>query len=134
MTREDENSKLRYEKTLSNIQEVQARSGRVIAVVNEGDETVRQFTEDVLEIPVSNELLLPILEIVPLQIVGVSHRRVARVRRGSASEPGEVGDRRIDVRSFGGRLCAKTLRRGFVAPASIALLATAMLTLAWRRR
>ena len=66
---EDENSRLRYEKTLSNIQEVQARSGRVIAVVNEGDETVRQFTEDILEIPVSNELLLPILEIVPLQLL-----------------------------------------------------------------
>jgi len=66
---EDDNSKLRYEKTLSNIQEVQARSGRVIAVVNEGDETVRQFTEDILEVPVSNELLLPILEIVPLQLL-----------------------------------------------------------------
>ena len=66
---EDEGSRLRYEKTLSNIQEVQARSGNVIAVANEGDATLRDIVEDVIEVPKTNELLLPILEIVPLQLL-----------------------------------------------------------------
>ena len=66
--RDDEGSVLRYEKTLSNIQEVQARSGQVIAVVNEGDEVIRDIVEDVIEVPRTNELLLPILEVVPLQL------------------------------------------------------------------
>ncbi len=65
----DEGGRQRYEKTLSNIREVQARSGRVIAVANEGDETIRELVEDRIEIPSTNELLLPILEVVPLQLL-----------------------------------------------------------------
>ena len=70
-TRDDSQaqSRTRYEKTLGNIREVQARQGRVVAVVNQGDETLRDVIEDVIEIPLTSELLLPILEIVPLQLL-----------------------------------------------------------------
>jgi glutamine---fructose-6-phosphate transaminase (isomerizing) len=48
---------------------VQARLGKVIAIVNRGDEIVRESAEDVIEIPSTHELLLPILEIIPLQLL-----------------------------------------------------------------
>ena len=58
---------MRYEKTMSNIKEVKARSGKVIAVATEGDEDIREAVDRVLFVPPTPELLLPILEIVPLQ-------------------------------------------------------------------
>jgi glucosamine--fructose-6-phosphate aminotransferase (isomerizing) len=67
---ESEESRLRYEKTLSNIQEVKARNGIVIAVVCEGDEQeVSKIADYLIPIPPTTELLLPILEIVPLQLL-----------------------------------------------------------------
>ena len=74
----DPASKLRYEKTLSNIQEVTARSGRVIAVATEGDTTVGGLVEHVLFIPPAIELLSPLIEIVPLQLLAY----YIAVRRG----------------------------------------------------
>jgi glucosamine--fructose-6-phosphate aminotransferase (isomerizing) len=68
----------RYEKTVSNIQEVRARDGIVIAVVNEGDELARRGAHHVIEIPKVPELLAPILEIVPLQLLAYH----IAVRRG----------------------------------------------------
>jgi glutamine---fructose-6-phosphate transaminase (isomerizing) len=62
-------SRLRYEKTLSNIQEVKAREGIVVAVACEGDEELKDLVDHVIYVPPSNELLLPILEIVPLQLL-----------------------------------------------------------------
>jgi glucosamine--fructose-6-phosphate aminotransferase (isomerizing) len=62
-------SQVRYEKTLSNIQEVKARNGIVIALATEGDEEPGKLADFVVPIPASNELLLPILEIVPLQLL-----------------------------------------------------------------
>jgi glucosamine--fructose-6-phosphate aminotransferase (isomerizing) len=68
--RKSEASQLRYEKTLSNIQEVKARSGIVIAIVCDDDrEEVEKLADHVITIPHSDELLLPILEIVPLQLL-----------------------------------------------------------------
>jgi glucosamine--fructose-6-phosphate aminotransferase (isomerizing) len=65
-----EESRIRFEKTLSNIQEVKARSGIVVAIVCEQDaDEVRQLADYVLPIPASSELMLPILEIVPLQML-----------------------------------------------------------------
>lgn len=58
-----------YEKTVSNIQEVKAREGIVIAIVTEGDEEASKMADYVIEIPVTRELLLPILEVVPLQLL-----------------------------------------------------------------
>ncbi|HEY6490633.1 MAG: glutamine--fructose-6-phosphate transaminase (isomerizing) [Terracidiphilus sp.] len=65
----DPASKLRYEKTLSNIQEVSARSGRIIAVATEGDTTLGSLVEHVIYIPQAFELLSPLIEIVPLQLL-----------------------------------------------------------------
>ncbi|MCB9382987.1 MAG: glutamine--fructose-6-phosphate transaminase (isomerizing) [Bryobacterales bacterium] len=65
----DESSVTRYEKTLGNIKEVQARRGQVVAVCNQGDELCAEIGADTIEIPSTNELLLPILEIVPLQLL-----------------------------------------------------------------
>jgi glucosamine--fructose-6-phosphate aminotransferase (isomerizing) len=74
----DPSSVLKYEKTLSNIQEVTARSGRVIAIAVEGDEHIAQLVEHVIYIPAAHELLLPILEVVPLQLLAYH----IAVRRG----------------------------------------------------
>ncbi len=65
----DRDSCLRYEKTLSNIQEVTARSGKVIAVAIQGDEEIRQVADHVIEIPSAPELLLPVLDVLPLQLL-----------------------------------------------------------------
>ncbi len=68
--RKSEASRQRYEKTLSNIQEVKARSGIVIAVVCDDDqEEVGKIADHLIVIPHSDELLLPILEVVPLQLL-----------------------------------------------------------------
>ncbi|HVZ84600.1 MAG TPA: glutamine--fructose-6-phosphate transaminase (isomerizing) [Terracidiphilus sp.] len=74
----DPASKLRYEKTLSNIQEVTARSGRVIAIATEGDTTLPGLVEHVIHIPPAFELLSPLIEIVPLQLLAY----YIAVRRG----------------------------------------------------
>ncbi len=74
----DPSSVLKYEKTLSNIQEVTARSGRVIAIAIEGDQHISQLVEHVIHIPAAPELLLPILEVVPLQLLAYH----IAVRRG----------------------------------------------------
>src|ERR1044071_5400175 len=65
----DPNSVLRYEKTMSNVKEVKARGGKVIAVATEGDEEIKESVDHVLYIPHAPELLLPILEVVPLQLL-----------------------------------------------------------------
>jgi len=65
----DPGSVLRYQKTLSNLKEVKARSGQVIAVANEGDREVCDSADAVLPVPSAPELLLPMLEIVPLQLL-----------------------------------------------------------------
>ncbi len=66
---ESDSSRLLYEKTLSNIQEVKAREGIVVAVACEGDEEVTKTAHFVIPIGTTNELLLPILEVVPLQLL-----------------------------------------------------------------
>jgi len=76
--RNNPESMLRYEKTMSNIKEVKARSGKVIAVATEGDEEIREEVDRVLYVPPTPELLLPILEIVPLQLLAYH----IAVRRG----------------------------------------------------
>jgi glucosamine--fructose-6-phosphate aminotransferase (isomerizing) len=74
----DELSTLRYEKTMSNLKEVKARSGIVIAVATEGDEEIKEAADHVLFVPPAPEELLPILEIVPLQLLAYH----IAVRRG----------------------------------------------------
>ena len=71
-------SMTRYEKTISNLQEVKARDGIVIAIVTEGDKLARDSADHVVEVPAVPELLAPILEIVPLQLLAYH----IAVRRG----------------------------------------------------
>jgi len=58
-----------YEKTLSNIQEVRARGGKVIAIATEGDEEIRKLAQDVIYVPEVHPLLAPIVSVVPLQLL-----------------------------------------------------------------
>jgi glucosamine--fructose-6-phosphate aminotransferase (isomerizing) len=74
----DELSHVLYEKTLSNIQEVKAREGIVVAVACEGDEQVKKVADYVIPIGLTHDLLLPILEVVPLQMLAYH----IAVRRG----------------------------------------------------
>ena len=54
---------------MSNIQEVKARKGKIIAVVTEGDEQVRAMADHVIEIPETNEFLVPLLATIPFQLL-----------------------------------------------------------------
>jgi glucosamine--fructose-6-phosphate aminotransferase (isomerizing) len=74
----DPASMTRYEKSVSNIKEVKARDGIVISVVTEGDRQAREASDHVLEIPAAPEIMAPILEIIPLQLVAYH----IAVRRG----------------------------------------------------
>ena len=58
-----------YEKTLSNIEEIKARGGRIIAVVSEGDELVRRCADFCIEVPATVECLMPLVSIIPLQLL-----------------------------------------------------------------
>ncbi len=75
---QSEESQVHYEKTLSNIQEVKARSGVVVAIACEGDEEVARMADYLIPIPVTRELLLPLLEMIPLQLLAYH----IAVRRG----------------------------------------------------
>ena len=76
--RDNPDSIMRYEKTMSNIKEVKARSGKVIAIATEGDEEICGQVDRLLYVPSAPELLTPILEIVPLQLLAYH----IAVRRG----------------------------------------------------
>lgn len=58
-----------YEKTLSNIKEVKARDAVVIGIAAEGDEELEKYVDHVIKVPVTDELLIPILTVVPLQLL-----------------------------------------------------------------
>ena len=91
----DPASKLRYEKTLSNIQEVTARSGRVIAIATEGDTTIGGLVEHVIAIPPAPELLVPLDRNCPSAVAGLLHRSPPRMRRRPAAQPGQVRNGRV---------------------------------------
>lgn len=58
-----------YDKVVSNIQEVKARKGKVIAVVTEGDALIPQMAEFVIEVPKTDEALMPMVSVIPLQLL-----------------------------------------------------------------
>lgn len=58
-----------YEKVVSNIQEIKARKGKVIAVVTEGDLTIPAMADDVITVPEADELVAPIVSVIPLQLL-----------------------------------------------------------------
>ena len=73
-----------YEKVVSNIQEVKARKGKIIAVVTEGDEQVRAMAYHVIEIPQTNELLVPLLATIPFQLLSY---HIAVMRSCNVDQP-----------------------------------------------
>ena len=58
-----------YEKVISNIQEVKARKGKIIAIVTEGDVAVKELADYIIEIPETEEMLIPLLATIPLQLL-----------------------------------------------------------------
>ena len=62
------NSKV-YEKTISNIEEAKTREGMIIAVITKGNKKLKESVDDVIEIPETDEIFYPILNVIPLQLL-----------------------------------------------------------------
>lgn len=62
-------NKSAYEKIVSNIQEVKARKGKIIAIVNKGDTQIKEIADHVIEVPEVDEIISPLVTIVPLQLL-----------------------------------------------------------------
>ena len=73
-----------YEKVVSNIQEVKARKGKLIAVVTEGDEQVKEIADHVIEIPETDEHLVPLLATIPFQLLSY---HIAVMRNCNVDQP-----------------------------------------------
>jgi glucosamine--fructose-6-phosphate aminotransferase (isomerizing) len=73
-----------HDKIVSNIQEVKARNGKVIAVVNEGDTEIRALADYTIEIPATEEILSPLLTVVPLQLLSY---HIALLRGTNVDQP-----------------------------------------------
>jgi glutamine---fructose-6-phosphate transaminase (isomerizing) len=73
-----------YEKVVSNIQEVKARKGVVIAVVTQGDEEVKKLADYIIEIPECADLLMPLLSVIPLQLLSY---HIAVLRGTNVDQP-----------------------------------------------
>src|SRR6185312_9041914 len=58
-----------YEKIVSNIQEIKARKGKVIAVISQNDNIIAQMADDCIPIPEADELIAPMLSVIPLQLL-----------------------------------------------------------------
>lgn len=58
-----------YEKVLSNIQEIKARQGKVIALVSKGDDTISRIADEVIELPSTMECFEPLIDVIPLQLL-----------------------------------------------------------------
>jgi len=73
-----------YEKVISNIEEVKARKGNIIAIITEGDESVRKLADHFIEIPDTEEMLIPMLATIPLQLLSY---HVAVMRNCNVDQP-----------------------------------------------
>lgn len=58
-----------HEKIVSNIQEIKARKGKVIAVITEGDDVIAQMADDVIVVPAADEIIAPMLSVIPMQLL-----------------------------------------------------------------
>jgi glucosamine--fructose-6-phosphate aminotransferase (isomerizing) len=67
--RNDPDSVLRYEKTLQLLRDMRAQGAEIFAIISEDDAEIAQLTSHVIRIPEASEYLLPILEVVPLQLI-----------------------------------------------------------------
>ena len=81
-----------YDKTLSNIEEVKARKGPIIAVATEGDTRIAEQGRRRHLRPATLDPLYPLLTVVPLQLLAYHIAVAARLRRGQAAQPGQERD------------------------------------------
>ena len=81
-----------YDKVMSNLEEIKARGGPVIAITTEGDERRPELADDVLYIPAVEDFLQPHCGHRAAATAGLSHRRAARLRCRQAAESGEKRD------------------------------------------
>ena len=73
-----------YEKVISNIQEVKARKGKIIAIINEGDTAVKKLADHYIEIPETEEFLVPLIATIPLQLLSY---HIAVMRHCNVDQP-----------------------------------------------
>jgi glucosamine--fructose-6-phosphate aminotransferase (isomerizing) len=73
-----------YDKIISNIQEVKARKGKVIAIVTEGDVLIPKIADYVLEVPITHEALMPLVSVIPLQLLSYY---IAEMRGCNVDQP-----------------------------------------------
>jgi glucosamine--fructose-6-phosphate aminotransferase (isomerizing) len=73
-----------YEKVISNIQEVKARKGKIIAIINEGDTAVKKQADHFIEIPETEEFLVPLIATIPLQLLSY---HIAVMRHCNVDQP-----------------------------------------------
>jgi glucosamine--fructose-6-phosphate aminotransferase (isomerizing) len=73
-----------YEKVVSNIQEVKARKGKIIAIITEGDETVKSLADHYIEVPETEEMLVPLIATIPLQLLAY---QIAVMRGCNVDQP-----------------------------------------------
>jgi glucosamine--fructose-6-phosphate aminotransferase (isomerizing) len=73
-----------YDKIVSNIQEVKARKGNVIAIVTEGDVLIPKIADYVLEVPITHEALMPLVSVIPLQLLSYY---IAEMRGCNVDQP-----------------------------------------------
>jgi len=76
-----------YEKTFSNANEVFTRGGKIISIVSENDEKMREISEEIIEIPIIDEFLTPIVSIVPLQLLAY---HIANLRGCDVDKPRNI--------------------------------------------
>ncbi len=84
-----------YDKVMSNLQEIKARGGPVIAVVCQGDREAVRLADDIIEVPAVEELFQPIVIGHSPATSGLSHRRGPRLRHRQAPKPGQKRDRGV---------------------------------------
>jgi len=73
-----------YDKVLSNMQEIKARGGKVVAIVTEGDMAMSKVADHVIEVPSTDPLLTPLLTVIPLQLLSY---RIASQRGKDVDKP-----------------------------------------------
>ena len=94
-----------FDKVMSNMQEIKARGGPVIAVCSPGDADVASIADEVIPVPDVPEYLQPIVTAIPLQLLAYEIALLAGLRRGQAAEPGQERDGGVShgPRASGGR-------------------------------
>ncbi len=81
-----------YDKVMSNLEEIKARGGPVIAIAAEGDTRVAELADDVIQVPCGRRLPAADRHHHPAAAPGLSHRRPPRLRRRQAAQPGQERD------------------------------------------